>query len=302
MHNKNKIYVAIMGGIGDQLFQFSFANFLRKTFKCEAYLDTTYYNSKLNYNKFKFRLYDLAKVNDFKTKNNNSYISYKYLSYLRIFNILKIDKTISSIYNLFFKIDINNFIYEYWKKNKNFKIIENSYYYGYWHNLKYIKPLKKEINNNLINHHNKKDKIQKFIKYKINRKTVCIHIRGGDFAKNSSHNVLDKEYYNDSIKFFQKKLINPNFHIFTNDIKFAKSILRQQSRKFRFEYIKSLNLTDIEEFSLFTKYKFAIIANSTFSLLSTYLSYFRKISIAPKIWMKGKALDEKKRFPKLKFI
>ena len=115
MNNKNKIYVAIMGGIGDQLFQFSFANFLRKTFKCEAYLDTTYYGSKLNYNKFKFRLYDLAKVNDFKTKNNNSYINYRYLSYIRIFNILKIDKAISSIYNLFFKIDIKSFIYEYWK-------------------------------------------------------------------------------------------------------------------------------------------------------------------------------------------
>jgi hypothetical protein len=247
-------------------------------------------------------LYDLAKVNGFKTKNNNAYIDYRYLSYIRIFNILKIDKIISSIYNLFFKIDIKNFIYEYWKENKNFKIIENSYYYGYWHNLKYIKPLKKEINNNLINHHNKKDKIQKFIKYKINRKTVCIHIRGGDFAKSSSHNVLDKEYYNDSIKFFQKKLINPNFHIFTNDIKFAKSILKQQSRNLRFEYIKSLNLYDIEEFSLFSKYNYAIIANSTFSLMSSYLSFDRKISVAPSIWLKKKKLDKKKIFSKLKFI
>tara|TARA_B110000967_G_C18593201_1_gene415501 strand:- start:23 stop:679 length:657 start_codon:yes stop_codon:yes gene_type:complete len=217
-------------------------------------------------------------------------------------DVLKLNFIIPSIYKLFFKTNIEKFIYEYWKEDKNFEISENSYYYGYWHNLKYVKPLKKKINNNLINHHNKKNKIQKFIKYKINRKTVCIHIRGGDFAKNSSHNVLDKKYYNDSINFFQKKLTNPNFHIFTNDIKFAKSILKKQSRNLRFEYIKSLNLSDIEEFSLFTKYKFAIIANSTFSLLSTYLSYFRKISIAPKIWIKGKALDKRKRFPKLKFI
>ena len=292
----------MMGGIGDQVFQISFANFLKKKINYDVYLDITFYDNILNYNKFKFRLKNLAKKNDFKLTKNVFKINYKYLSYLRVLDVLKLNFIIPSIYKLFFKTNIEKFIYEYWKEDKNFEISENSYYYGYWHNLKYVKPLKKKINNNLINHHNKKNKIQKFIKYKINRKTVCIHIRGGDFAKNSSHNVLDKKYYNDSINFFQKKLTNPNFHIFTNDIKFAKSILKKQSRNLRFEYIKSLNLSDIEEFSLFTKYKFAIIANSTFSLLSTYLSYFRKISIAPKIWIKGKALDKRKRFPKLKFI
>ena len=299
---QKRIYLSIMGGIGDQIFQLSFANYLKKRINCEAYLDISYYDTKLNYNKFKFRLKNLAIKNNFKLTDNISKINYKYLSYLRIFNILKLDIIIPSIYQLFFKIKIKNFIYEYWKEKRSFKVDKNSYYFGYWHDLKYIKPLIKNIHKHLINPNNNKIKIKKFIKNKINNKTVCVHIRGGDFEKLSSHNLLDQRYYDAAINFYQKKLNNPNFHIFTNDIKFSKKILSKYNKDNKFKYIKGLDFSDIEEFCLFTKYKYSIIANSTFSLISTYLSSTRNISLAPKIWLKGKKLEKRKRFSKLKFI
>jgi len=159
---KKRIYLSIMGGIGDQIFQLSFANYLKKRINCEAYLDISYYDTKLNYNKFKFRLKNLAIKNNFKLTDNISKINYKYLSYLRIFNILKLDIIIPSIYQLFFKIKIKNFIYEYWKEKRSFKVDKNSYYFGYWHDLKYIKPLIKNIHKHLINPNNNKIKIKKF--------------------------------------------------------------------------------------------------------------------------------------------
>jgi len=299
---KKRIYLSIMGGIGDQIFQLSFANYLKKRINCEAYLDISYYDTKLNYNKFKFRLKNLAIKNNFKLTDNILKINYKYLSYLRIFNILKLDIIIPSIYQLFFKIKIKNFIYEYWKEKRSFKVDKNSYYFGYWHDLKYIKPLIKNIHKHLINPNNNKIKIKKFIKNKINNKTVCVHIRGGDFEKLSSHNLLDQRYYDAAINFYKKKLNNPNFHIFTNDIRFSKKILSKYNKDNKFKYIKGLDFSDIEEFCLFTKYKYSIIANSTFSLISTYLSSTRNISLAPKIWLKGKKLEKRKRFSKLKFI
>lgn len=299
---KKRIYLSMMGGIGDQIFQLSFANYLKKRINCEAYLDISYYDTKLNYNKFKFRLKNLAIKNNFKLTDNISKINYKYLSYLRIFNILKLDIVIPSIYQLFFKIKIKNFIYEYWKEKRSFKVEKNSYYFGYWHDLKYIKPLIKNINKHLINPNNNKIKIKQFIKNKLNNKTVCVHIRGGDFEKLSSHNLLDQRYYDTAISFYQKKLNNPNFHIFTNDIRFSKKILSKYDKDYKFKYIKGLDFSDIEEFCLFTKYKYSIIANSTFSLISTYLSSTRKMSLAPKIWLKGKKLEKRKRFSKLKFI
>ena len=45
----------MMGGIGDQIFQFAFANFLKKM-EDEVCLDISYYNNISNYNKFKFRI------------------------------------------------------------------------------------------------------------------------------------------------------------------------------------------------------------------------------------------------------
>lgn len=299
---KKRIYLSIMGGIGDQIFQFSFANFLRKKLNSEVYLDITYYNTVLNYNKFKFRLVNLSKKNNLQITSNNFRISHRYISYLRIFNIIKLDIIFPSIYKLFFKKNIKHFIYEYPGRHKKYKLYKNSYYFGYWHNLRYVKPLKKNINKNLIKFNNKKPKIQNFIKYQINKKSVCLHIRGGDFGTKSSHNLLSQKYYDDSINFFKKKLSNPNFHIYTNDMKFSKKIMKNYSKKFKIKYIRSLNLSDIEEFCLFTNYNYSIIANSTFSLMSTYLSSSRKISTAPKIWLNGKKIDNKKKFSKLKFI
>lgn len=292
----------MMGGIGDQIFQISFANYLKKKINCDVCLDITYYNNILNYNKFKFRLKNFAKKNNFELSKNIFKINYKYLSYLRILEVLKLDLIIPSIYKPFFKETIKKFIYEYWNKNKNYKIKENSYYFGYWHNLKYVNVLKKNINENLINLNNNKNRIKKFINNQINNKSVCLHIRGGDFSKLSSHNLLDQKYYDDSINFFKKKLINPNFHIFTNDAKFSQKILKRHNQNYQFIYINKYNFSDIEEFCLFTKYRYSIIANSTFSLISTYLSYVRNISTAPRIWLKGKKLEKQKRFSKLKFI
>ena len=70
MNNKKKIYVAIMGGIGDQIFQFGFATYLKKKLNCNVYLDVSYYESKLNYNNFKFRLANLSKKNNLLLINN----------------------------------------------------------------------------------------------------------------------------------------------------------------------------------------------------------------------------------------
>ena len=292
-----------MGGIGDQIFQFSFANHLRNKITSEVILDISYYQNILNYNKFKFRLKNLSKSENFNLGTQIFRLNYKYLSYLRIFDLFGANKYIPIIYSLFFNFKINNFIYEYWKTKKKYQIKENSYYFGYWHKLKYVKPIKKSIQNNLLKPALKTKKINRFIKNKLNKKNiVSIHIRGGDFEVLKSHNVLSSTYYNKSINFYSKKLKNPIFHIFTNDMKTARRILKNKIKDKNFIFIKYLKLNDIEEFSLFSQYKYAIIANSTFSLMSSYLSYKRLLSVAPKVWLKGKALDKEKKFKNLIFI
>ncbi len=291
-----------MGGIGDQIFQFSFASHLRNKIKSEVILDISYYKNILNYNKFKFRLRNLSKSENFNHRTQIFRFNYKYLSYLRIFELFGVTKYFP-IYSLFFNFEVRNFIYEYWKIKKNYQIKGNSYYFGYWHKLKYVKPIKQSIQNNLLKPTLKTKKIKNFIKNKLNNKNVVsIHIRGGDFNILKSHNILNSTYYNKSINFYSKKLKSPIFHIFTNDMQTARRILKHKSKEKNFIFIKNLKLNDIEEFCLFSEYKYAIIANSTFSLMSSYLSYKRLLNVAPKVWLKGKALDKEKKFKNLIFI
>ena len=298
---KNFIFLSVMGGIGDQIFQYCYANYLRNKFKCSAYLDTSYYNNRRNFNNFKFRLNNLVKKNNFKTRDNTTYIDYNFIGYLKIIEIFKINKIFPFIYKFFFKIPIQNFIYEFWQSKKKVINSKNSYYFGYWHNFSFVKPVKKNLIKNLLVPHLNKVKLKRFVN-KINNKTVAIHIRGGDFNFLPSHNILNIKYYENAFNFYKKLLKNPTFHIFTNDIKLSKKIIFKIFKNENIVFLKKYNFTDIEEFSLFSKYRYAIIANSTFSLMSSYLSSNRKISIAPSVWVKGKKLDRKKRFPKLKFI
>lgn len=291
-----------MGGIGDQIFQYGFGMFLRRKFNCEVIFDNCYYRSSSNYNKFKFILGDIIKQKKIKIDNKISILNYQYISYLRIFNQLKLNILFPNIFNFFFKIKIKNFIYEYYNLKKKIKFKKNSYYFGYWHNLNYLKKNKLDLIQNFINKNCNNARIKKFTKLQLNNKTIAIHIRGGDFSTSKSHNLLDRNYYLKSVNFYIKKLKNPKFHIFTNDLPLAKKLLPSCIKNYNCLFINKYNFSDIIEFSLFSKYKYAIIANSTFSLISSYLSLNRKVNIVPKIWLKGKKLESNKKFAKMKFL
>lgn len=298
---KNQIIVAMIGGIGDQIFQIGFADFLKKKLNTEVYLDLSYYNSEKNYNNFRFRLKNLAIKKEFKLIKNGTLINFKYFQYLRFIEKFRLKKYFPNIYKFFFKILFLNFIYDFHNyKNQKIKIKRNSYYFGYWHDFKYLKNLKEDINNSIILPQLLKYKINK-IRKKIKGNTVAIHIRGGDYASSSGHQILDSDYYKNAINFYKKKLNKPTFHVYTNDISLTKKIFFEIKSNDKIIIISGNHLTDIEEFSLFTLYKYVIIANSTFSLMSSFLSIKRILSIAPLKWFKGQKLQTNKRFSNLKF-
>ena len=293
-----------MGGIGDQIFQICFGLTLMKKFNSNLFLDTNYYNSKLNYNKFKFYL-DLSEIKPDIKKGEKFYIiKYSKLSYVRFLDFLK-KLNLNFIYkyllNKIFTKRISSFIYEYKNLSSQEIYKSNSYYYGYWHDFKNVKEFKNIIIKYLKNKYFVSNKILNFSK-KISDKTVAIHIRGGDFKSVSSHNTLEYQYYNKAIVKIIRHLKSPKFHIYTNDISHAKTIIGNINVKIDIMYIYKYKFSPIEEFCLFSKYKYAIIANSTFSLMSSYLSDKRVFSYGPLIWMKNKKINQKKKFKKLYFI
>ena len=75
INEKNFICISIMGGIGDQIFQYSYAIYLKNKLNCKVHLDISYYSNKLNYNKFIFRLSNISKKNKLFLEKDISYLN-----------------------------------------------------------------------------------------------------------------------------------------------------------------------------------------------------------------------------------
>ena len=125
--------------------------------------------------------------------------------------------------------------------------------------------------------------------YKIiinNKNSVIIHIRGGDYLSRKSKKkylVLNEKYYKKAILLIKKKIKNPFFFIFTNDINYSTLIIKKVLKKEKFQFIN--DATDCHDFFLMSQCKNFIISNSTFSWWASYLSSNKKkIIICPKKW------------------
>jgi hypothetical protein len=299
---KNYIIVFIIGGLGNQILQYIFGKSLANKLGCSLILDTSFSKLKIpkekykkkNPNKFLLKLFRLQNIS---IKNNIFKIHIKFLPYLRFLNFSLTKKIIS----LFFKKKIKNFYYDYTftKNNIHRKLLyseykKDSYFYGYWQKILHSNLLDKKVLNEFSL---KKKLLQKsFEKKIINKKNIAIHIRGNDylFKKNRSYDIADTKFYEKAINFYYKKILNPKFHIFTDDQKYADKILFKFKNYKNFIFMKKNN-NEINDFEALRNYYNYIIPNSTFSYTASFLSRRKKTTIIlPKKWK----LLQKIRLPK----
>jgi|TARA_B110000259_G_C13980623_1_gene388490 hypothetical protein len=291
MNKKEYIIIRMMGGIGNQLWQYSFGRSLSLKYKKTLVLDISFYNNefspdfpkayKFNFELDKFNLHKDVIIE--KNLYNRSYRLFKY--FLRFLP----NKFIRFFFDNKKKYIIDNFIFEEitLKKKKFDKLLiknsKSSYFLGYWQNKEYFKDCSNVIKNELRPKIIKKNTIN-FIK-KLKKNHAAIHIRGGDMALETHYSFLSNEYYFKIIKFLKKNNNSLKYHIFTDDVKYSEIFLEKIKLK-NYEIIsKTYNLSAIEEFFIMQHYKYLIINRSTFSWWSSYLSNKNKTTIfAPKIW------------------
>lgn len=291
------IILRVWGGLGNQLFQYSFAYALSKKNSCEIILDKRFFekdflekNKRFTPQKFHLNLFKLKKI--YKKKN---YLNKKQISKINFLQKKQINRLIRLF--PFFYINIGNDT-KYLKETRNkFKLInknliskKNIYLDGYWQSSMYFSEFKEELSNIFTKKNNHIDHLLKKIQFK-KQNSIAIHIRRGDYSKtNSSFSnlyLLDLEYYNNAIKYYLNKVENPVFYIFSNDFKWAKN---------SFANIKNIiyvneerEFSDFDEFQALINFKYFIIANSTFSWWPAYLSKSKdKIVISPKRWFGNK--------------
>lgn len=259
-------YVALCGGLGNQMFQYAYLLYLKNIF---------------------------SDVKSFIPDQKWEHIGGFELN--RVFSIHHSADTWEKLYNIGFPFTRLFHFFNPTYFGKNFLVQTEDlfpnkkygYFYGTWQSEKYF-----------INH----DKIKnsfKFNEQRLNQETrriakslggegvtVSIHIRRGDYLSDAFAsgfgNCCPLEYYRKAINFMNEKFHDPLFLIFSDDMEWVKEnlILRNAI------YVNhNKNIDSWQDMYLMSKCKHNIIANSTFSWWGAWLNdNDDKIVIAPKRW------------------
>ena len=279
------------GRLGNQLFQYAAIRYIQEI---NGNNDDLY----LNFSKYVYSKNFENELKYFKVKNYNEVnkIKINIIQYILILYFKRIIRYINpkEYYKKRYDIEnkYNNFLTKhgiYWKEEGKLDIKKskktNKIVIGHYEskenfdNIKELlikeiepkeKPLKKNKNlYDVINSSN----------------SVCISIRRGDFVTNpefsKKFNVCDKTYFENAVKLMNKKINNPVYIVFSDDIEWCKENLNFGKNMF-FE-----DGTDPvwEKLRLMYSCKHFIISNSTFSWWAQYLSRNKnKVVIAPSKW------------------
>ena len=235
----------IIGGLGNQMFQYAICRHLSIINNDELYIDIR------GFQRYKLHNYCLSNFN-IKEKLYDTIQQCKYIVEKSI-NCYTYDDTI-------LKNKGNIYLKGYWQSEKYFKDIENII-------REEFQP-KKPLNNDLLK------KIQ-------NTNSVFLHVRRGDFytINEKAHGLNLGDYYINAIKHMLQNIENPVFYIFSDDILWCKQNIKTQNSIF------IEGNTNYHDLQLMYSCKHGITANSTFSWWGAWLNQNdNKIIICPKKW------------------
>lgn len=274
-----KAVIFIKGGLGNQLFQFAFANYLKsKGFNVIANTELL----KQSVNNTPRQL--ILPLSNFGLKEENVFSKL-------VFNLgMQIDS--NSLVN---KTYLQHFFKEF-KYTKNIQDINNSaskklFLNSYWKDMKYAEFSKNYISASL----KKNSKINTgFLQ---NNNKTMLHVRRGDFVKNNWN--LDSSFYKKGLE-----IINNNgefdFDIFTDDPKWVsqQSIFHKASNVYYQKTSQSLdsgnfdNMDDRDEtvstFSKMLCYKHFVVGNSSFAFWAAFLKGKNdSVVVVPEPWFKN---------------
>lgn len=274
-----------MGGLGNQMFQYSTAKALALVSKQKLILDVNMLNQD------SLRSYDLGIFDNIteeiasETLRNQLFPKRNLLSRKRVK-----------------QATIHHYKEQHFNFDQRFlQLSGDNYLEGYFQSEQYFlheeQKIRHSFNFPALRHHSTINDLKK-----INSTlSVSVHFRRGDYIQNPKvtnyHGICSDIYYLQSMRCIQKAHPKAHFFIFSDDIEWVK----QQSFLKEFDHSLIENLTekkDWEDMLLMSQCKHNITANSSFSWWGAWLnSYQDKKIISPKNWFNDKAVNTSTLIP-----
>lgn len=269
---KRKIYITLIGGLGNQLFQYSCAYNLAKKLKANLIVDDTsgfFFDTKFKRN------ISLPKNFNFKKANIFEVIM---LFTFRVIKKIIFKKKLFISKNKFIIIDESNekkYIKNFINITKNKKFI---YLIGFFQSEKYFSENKNSILKKILNNKINSKKLSSLAK-KINKKSLMIGIRifeeAPDKVKKKFGGIEKFNFYKKNIIKMKKKYGTKFNYIFSTA---PNQLIKKNLNMEKTTVVNKENnfyARDIDNLILISNFKNLIISNSTFYYWGALLSEFK---------------------------
>lgn len=268
--------INIIGGIGNQMFQYAFAIALkRKHPNEEVMLDISHFNGYALHNGFEIERNfniklpyasrkDLIKLTYYAPNYKLSRILRKLLGYR---------KTEYEEPRLF----------TFW--NEALDIEGDCYYEGSWQNEKYFNVYSEDVREAFVFKRPLDDKNLRLLKEIKSSMSIGVHIRRGDYLKEPAYiGICDLPYYKNAIRYICDKVESPHFFIFSNDADWCRANIAPLCQDYTIVDWNN-GTKSYADMHLMSLCKHNIIAHSSFSWWAAWLNGNEtKIVVAPKRW------------------
>lgn len=268
----------LMGGLGNQMFQYAVARRLAIMKQTEVIMDLQFYENQ--HPDDTQRSYELGNFVNIKPRfmspekrpTEIPYIGKKgYIRYARDFLLRK---------NwLFYREPSHDY-------DQNLAYLPNQVYIsGFWQSERYFKDVRDHIlvDFSFTGNLNKKQiRVRDQI---VSSESVSLHVRRGDYVTNPNankvHGTKGVDYYSKSLNTISKLVSNPHVFVISDDLDWCRENINV---KFPVTYV-DVNSTGYEDMWFMSLCKHNIIANSSFSWWGAWLNKNPdKVVIAPKQW------------------
>lgn len=276
------VLVRLMGGMGNQLFQYAAATGLAKKLGTEVKIDLTLLEERPDNPHHVIRDYELHAFNikeSFASKSEIERFNPEPVTLAaKILNRIKRTFSQPQVY-----IQPNHaFDNSFWNLQNDCCIV------GSFQSAKFFKGAEAELRELYQLNISLDEKSNVSLNKIQNTNSVCLHIRRGDYVSNEHYSKMigakSNDYYYNALKKIAATQNDIAVFVFSDDIEWCKQNLK-------FEYPATFmddnncNNNHHQQFKLMSSCKHFVISNSTFSWWAAWLGSFKnKIVIAPQTW------------------
>lgn len=270
------IIINVIGGLGNQMFQYAFYLALKEKHPSESIKVWT--GAFRGYSKHNaFELEDVFRLKVKKASICDMLkISYPYVHY-RLWQIGH--HILPQRASMFKELIFGDFYPEVFN-------MSNCFFDGYWQNEDYFKDMRVDILRKFT-FANIDQKNNEIAKEMASCHSASIHIRRGDFLKDPVYQgICSDDYYERAVNYLVRKTNIDKFYIFSNDIEWCKENITRYLCGIKHMYIDwNKGKNSYLDMYLMSKCHHNIIANSSFSWWGAWLNqHSDKIVIGPSKW------------------